>query len=221
MAVAKSGTTTPHHTELSRPLVLLHPSSSTRVSVSTPSSAASWTAAEVARDTFHDWLHEQDTAGHLVGFEAAELDEDNPAAATDARTERELVLTSYWLEHLAGLLNFPSGTSEATAQVLDASFRHLDAHFLASTDVHSLAAALAAPVRALVISSYYHARTKLQVAGIDLPAPHGGALLAEASAGTAELYAVFGGQGMNEVYFDELQVRFRFLAAGSRSGTLT
>ncbi|KAK4705985.1 hypothetical protein P7C70_g226, partial [Phenoliferia sp. Uapishka_3] len=207
MLSGKSGTSTPAHTELSRPLVLVHAPTQTRISISTPSNQTDWTAAEVARDTFHDWLHLEDKSGHLIGFDAAELDEDNPAAAGEDQLEKELVLTAYFLTHVASLLSFPSGTSAATSAVLSATFNHLDSHFLANTDVHSLAASFTPPIRSLVISSYYAARTKLHNAGLakSLPKPKGGALLSEAAAGTAELYAVFGGQGMNEVYFEELE----------------
>ena len=205
-----SGTTTPSaHTATSRPLVLLHPTTQTRISVNVPSTPQEWIAAEVARDTFHDWIHAQDKDGHLIGFDLVEPDEDNPSQAAEDAYEKELVLSSYFLAHVAGLLSFPSSTSSATAAVLLATFAHFSSHFLATTDVHSLAASFPTPVRSLVVSSYFAARTKLEFAGLgkSLPTSEQSALLQEASAGSSELYALFGGQGMNEVYFEELQVR--------------
>ncbi|KAM0752633.1 fatty acid synthase [Meredithblackwellia eburnea MCA 4105] len=213
--VSRSGTATPAHTELTRPLVLIHQPTQTRISISTPSQQSHWTAAEVARDTFHDWLHAQDKAGHLAGFDAVEAednnsgDDDTPADGS-ANSERELVLTSYFLTHVASLLSLPSGTSAATSQVLLATFSYLHHEFLTDKDVHSLAASLAPPIRSLVIQSFFAARTKLFFNGLEdqLPPVKESTLLAEAKNGKAELYAVFGGQGMNEVYFDELQTLF-------------
>lgn len=204
-----TGTSTPVHTATTRPLVLLHPSSQTRVSLHVPSTSQEWIAAEVARDTFQDWLHAAEKNGNLVGFEAAEID-DEQAEGDEAYDEMELVLTSYFLTHVAGLLPFPqTATSPSTAAVLLAAFNHFSATFLHGTDIHTLAATLPAPVRALVISSYFLAKTKLQVEGLGkvLPRQSESALLQKVSSGQAELYALFGGQGMNEVYFDELQVR--------------
>ncbi|KPV74346.1 uncharacterized protein RHOBADRAFT_37342 [Rhodotorula graminis WP1] len=178
---AGTGANTPFHTATSRPLVLLHPSTQTRVS-----------------------LH--DKSGNLVGFEAAEIDEDD--VAQDGIDEHQLVLTAYFLAHVASLLPFPAtATSPATAAVLHAAFTYFAHEYLSTTDVHSLGAALSAPVRTLVISSYFVAKSKLETAGHarTLPKQPQPALLQQASKGTAELYALFGGQGMNEVYFDELQ----------------
>lgn len=210
-----SGTSTPAlgHTATARPLVLLHSPTLTRISINVPSSAQEWIAAEVARDTFHDFLHYQEQQGHLVGFDAVEADEDNPDAASDDQREKQLVLAAYFLQHTASLLSFPeSSTAPATAQVLLASYSYFVNSFLApsSTDIHSLAAGIPAPLRALVISAYFAARTKLHNAGLSTKIPKAegeeSALLKGASKGDVELYALFGGQGMNEVYFDELQV---------------
>lgn len=212
-----SGTTTPLHTDSARPLVLLHANTTSRISIPVPSTANEWTAAEVARDTFQDWLHEQDAEGSLIGLDVVELDEDNPHAASEDTLEKELVLTAYFISHVVGLLStFPSSTSASTSSILLASFSYFVRTFLSETDVHSLGASFPAPICSLVISSYFAARTKLEIAGLrdELPKVRGSALLREASEGTSELYAVFGGQGMNEVYFDELQVSSGPLVAG-------
>lgn len=213
-----SGTSTPalHHTATTRPLVLLHTPTQTRVSIHVPSSAQEWIAAEVARDTFQDWLHEQEQQGHLIGFDAVEAADENDVGAEAAsaqlqadRDEKQLVLSAYFLRHVASLLTFPAqATSPQTAQVLLAALSYFSTQFLDSTDVHSLSATLAAPIRSLVIGSYYSARTKLEISGLarQVPKFESSSLLRQASSGESELYALFGGQGMNEVYFDELQV---------------
>ncbi|GAA6023018.1 hypothetical protein JCM11491_000358, partial [Sporobolomyces phaffii] len=203
-----TGASTPVHTATTRPLVLLQPTTQTRISIHVPSTPQEWIAAEVARDTFQDWIHAANKDGHLVGFDAAEADDEE--GGNDEGSEKELVLTAYFLSHVAGLLPFPAtATSPATAAVLLAAFSHFTSTYLASADIHSLAASLPAPVRALLISSFYIARSKLENAGFSksLPKQIDSALLKKAVAGESELYALFGGQGMNEVYFDELQVR--------------
>lgn len=205
-----SGSTTPSgHTANTRPLVLLHTLTQTRISINVQSTPQEWIAAEVARDTFHDWIHASEKDGHLIGFDAVEADEDNPGLAAEDAREKQLVLTSYFLSHLAGLLASPSSTSVPTASVLLDSFIHYKSHFLSSIDVHTLAATFPTPIRSLVISSHFAAKSSLEKAGLAkaLPKMVQSALLGEATVGSTELYALFGGQGMNEVYFDELQVR--------------
>lgn len=205
-----TGASTPVHTATTRPLVLLQPTTQTRISIHVPSTPQEWIAAEVARDTFQDWIHAANKDGHLVGFDAAEVDdEESSSGGNDQGSEKELVLTAYFLSHVAGLLPFPAtATSPATAAVLLAAFSHFTSTYLSSTDIHSLAASLPAPVRALLVSSFYIARSKLENAGLakSLPKQIESALLKKAVNGESELYALFGGQGMNEVYFDELQV---------------
>lgn len=85
-------------------------------------------------------------------------------------------------------------------------FKHFTSAYLSKKDIHLLSSGYDTEVRKVVLSSYYQAlaalRTK-QVAGIPL-GPQS-ALFAAATAGKASIFALFGGQGTNEVYFDELQ----------------
>ncbi|GAA5936216.1 hypothetical protein JCM1841_007037 [Sporobolomyces salmonicolor] len=207
-----TGTSTPVHTATTRPLVLLQPTTQTRISINVPSTSQEWIAAEVARDTFQDWIHEANKHGHLVGFDAAEVDDESEG---DAEDEKELVLTAYFISHVAGMLPFPAtATSPATAAVLLAAFTHFNSAYLSGTDIHTLGASLPAPVRALIISSFFVAKSKLEAEGFGkvLPKAAGSALLKKVDAKEAELYALFGGQGMNEVYFDELQTLYDLYA---------
>ncbi|GJN90263.1 hypothetical protein Rhopal_003264-T1 [Rhodotorula paludigena] len=201
-----TGASTPVHTATTRPLVLLHPATQTRVSLHVPSTPQEWIAAEVARDTFQDWLHAEEKLGNLVGFEAAEVDDEQDESGVGS--EKQLVLAAYFLAHVASLLPFPAtATSPATAAVLLAAYNYFSSSYLQGTDVHSLGASLPAPVRSLVISSFFLAKSKLEVEGLAkvLPKQSLSDLLRKAATGQAETYALFGGQGMNEVYFDELQ----------------
>ncbi|GAA6028639.1 hypothetical protein JCM8097_007324 [Rhodosporidiobolus ruineniae] len=211
MARIATGASTPVHTATTRPLVLLHPASQTRLSINVPSTPQEWTSAEVSRDTFQDWLHAQEKQGNLVGFEAAEVDDEQAGVEGAEGSETQLVLNAYFLAHVAGLLPFPAtATSPATAAVLLAAFTHFTSTFLQGTDIHSLGASLPAPVRSLVISSFFLAKTKLEGEGLAkvLPQAAPSTLLQQVETKQAELYALFGGQGMNEVYFDELQTLY-------------
>jgi fatty acid synthase subunit alpha len=85
-------------------------------------------------------------------------------------------------------------------------FSHFTSQHLASQDVHSLSASFDTQVRKTVIASYFQALTTLQKYQVDnIPAAPVSALLDAAKNGHASIYAIFGGQGTNEVYFDELQ----------------
>lgn len=218
---------TPNHTASTRPLVLLN--EAIKVSLAVPSSQPIWTAAQIATDSFHDALKLGLASGEMIGFDVIELDEDDPdQAKKDDEREKELVLTVHFLLHLAQLLEFPSETSAATASVLLATFTYFSTTYLIKdgVEVHTLAATFPAPIRSLILSAYFSARSKLHVAGSSshLPPVIIGGLLEAAREGKAEVYALFGGQGMNEVYFDELQVRpppflylsFLFTCCGTR-----
>ena len=210
---AHSGTATPAHTSSSRPLVVLHPHTNTRISIIVSSANAEWTAAEVARDTFSDWLAAEEKAGTLLGFDILELDEDNENQAKDDAFEKGLVLSAYFLNHLTTLLgDLPSETSVATNSVLLSTFKYFSDTFLLDSDVHTLASSFPADIRSLVIKGFFNGRAKLEIAGLGgeiSSRAEGGLLeLAGKADGGVQLYALFGGQGMNEVYFDELQVSF-------------
>ena len=62
-------------------------------------------------------------------------------------------------------------------------------------------------IRGVVLSAYFRALTTLRERAVDAPIPKqpGSALLAAALSKKASIFALFGGQGTNEVYFDELQ----------------
>ncbi|KAI5478179.1 fatty acid synthase subunit beta [Pseudohyphozyma bogoriensis] len=173
-----------------RPLLLQH--NATRVSVPVSAAQQDWTAAELARDSFHDALEQPDA--DYVGFDdAVEGDDDaDPAAKDEAEREREMVLLAHFVEHL---VQQPSSTLQPAYDLFVATY-------LDGTDIHTLAARLTKDVQQLVIRAFFKAKVTLG-AKSDL-AP----LLVDAGAGKANVYALFGGQGMNEVYFDELQTLF-------------
>jgi len=88
-------------------------------------------------------------------------------------------------------------------EVLKLVLNEFERIFLQGNDVHALAASLPGiPLKKLVVvRSYYAAR-----ASVTRPIrPHRSALFRAASDEEAKLYAVFGGQGNIEEYFDELR----------------
>ena len=73
--------------------------------------------------------------------------------------------------------------------------------------MHNLAVSFDSEVRKKVLSAYFLGLHTLE-SNIDaeqVPRPKESALLTAALKGEASVYAIFGGQGTNEVYFDELQ----------------
>jgi fatty acid synthase subunit alpha len=80
---------------------------------------------------------------------------------------------------------------------------------LSKRDIHSLAATFDADVRKTVLTSYFLAISALEAHVPDqVPRAPQSALLNAAASGEAEIYALFGGQGTNEVYFDELKLLY-------------
>lgn len=75
--------------------------------------------------------------------------------------------------------------------------------YLSQQDVHTLAAAFDTDVRKTVLANYFRAFAALEAKNIsEIPRAPSPALFTTQD---ASIYAIFGGQGTNEVYFDELQ----------------
>ena len=74
-------------------------------------------------------------------------------------------------------------------------------------DIHSLTSTFDTNTRKIVLSAYFLAVATLKAQGIDasIPKQPESVLLAAALSKKASIFALFGGQGTNEVYFDELQ----------------
>ena len=88
-------------------------------------------------------------------------------------------------------------------EVLSLVLLEFERAFLRGNEVHALAASLPGipQKKSIVVQSYYTSR---QAVGRPIK-PHDSALLREASDGNASLYAIFGGQGNIEEYFEELR----------------
>ncbi|KAF8869417.1 hypothetical protein BD779DRAFT_1807024 [Infundibulicybe gibba] len=78
--------------------------------------------------------------------------------------------------------------------------------YLSTTDLHTLTSAYDTEVRKTVLTSCNHAPAELEGQEVeDIPTGSEPALLSATTGGDATIFALFGGQGTNEVYFDELQ----------------
>ncbi|KAF8525925.1 hypothetical protein BU17DRAFT_74311 [Hysterangium stoloniferum] len=160
-----------------------------RISIPVSAKAADWIAAEILREEFL----------HVTKIEDA-------VDATDQLGDEAEV------ELLGKLLAFASakvakeGTSSHVS-ILLAIMSQFTSTYLATSDIHSLVLSYDTAVRRDVLTAYFAAMATLEscVDPSEIPRPPPSALLAAVSSSKASIYALFGGQGTNEVYFDELQ----------------
>jgi hypothetical protein len=198
-----------------RPLVLQHLPSGARVSIPVSSDHQAWTVADVARERFVGFLDsDADVELSLVAGEddtptADDEDVDQEAKRDAAKTEREILLLSHFLRFLTST----TANNTLVVDLLLAAFAHfVNTHLTPSgKDVHSLVSSLDNEKRRIVLRAFYEAREALRVARAPTPPEPVGRLFGpdriDAGDRQKEIYALFGGQGTNEVYFDEFQVR--------------
>jgi fatty acid synthase subunit beta len=164
-----------------RPLVL-H-SSAARISIPVPASPLSaWVASEVLAQDFHD------SRAGLDDEEPLPVEETEEGAVKPAPSNEPQDKVSV-------------GDSAELAQVLFAAYERFNELFLSSLNVHSLVQSFEPEARAEVLTAYFKAFTVARaVLGNDkVKIAHASALLQAAKNGEAELYGLFGGQGVNEV----------------------
>jgi fatty acid synthase subunit beta len=176
-----------------RPLVI-H-STATRISIPVPASPLSaWVTSEVLAQDFHD---------SRVGLDddvpppAEEVEEG--AVPTPPSNESQIKLLARFLAFTASRYTSSPGTE--LAQVLLAAYDRFNELFLSAINIHSLVQSLDPETRAEILTAYFRAFTIAREAlgGSKVKLAHTSALLEAAKAGDAELYALFGGQGVNEV----------------------
>ena len=129
----------------------------------------------------------------------ATLPEPTDELAQDDEPSSAAELVARYLGHIS--LEVDEG--EDFAEVLKLTLNEFERVFLQGNDVHALAASLPgiAPKKLKVIQSYYAAR-----ASANRPLrSHPSALFRAAEDQEAGLYAIFGGQGNIEEYFEELR----------------
>jgi hypothetical protein len=188
------GSSTPQ----TRPLVLQQ--ASTRLSVNIPASTETWVAAEVIREEFyHSIAADEDIAAIQAFDEDAVVD---AAAVSEQLQEAQVKLLSKFIAYVNTKV-ISSGSASATdaSQLLLSSLEKFNDTFLASQSIHTLTQSYDAEDRSKVLSAYYKAFSTLrEVYGKSkVPAVQTSALLKEAQEGKAHVYAIFSGQGCNEV----------------------
>ena len=166
-----------------------------QISIPVSTQADEWTAAEVLRDEFTHVQATDDAVDTTAQLENA----------TDASVE----LFSRFLGFTAGKLDEDAQSEAARTSVLLKSLRHFTASHLSSQDIHVIVAAFDTEVRKTVLTAYFQALAALKAKKVSsIPRAPSSALLLAAANGNASIYALFGGQGTNEVYFDELQALY-------------
>ncbi|KAG8716660.1 3-oxoacyl-[acyl-carrier-protein] synthase [Ceratobasidium sp. 394] len=180
-----------------RPLVIQ--AGAARVSFPVPATGSAWIAAEVLREEFkHEYVPRD--------VPQVEQSEDEPGVNPAAALEAQVELAAAFLGSIASKVGSDAQSTHARVQVLHAVTAHFTSEFLSRRDVHTLAATFDSDVRKQVLTSYFLAIDALETHVPDqVPRAPQSALFNAAVSGEAEIYALFGGQGTNEVYFDELK----------------
>ncbi|RDB25744.1 Fatty acid synthase subunit alpha [Hypsizygus marmoreus] len=166
-----------------------------RVSIPVSTNTDEWIAAEVLRD---DFVHHQS----LVDAVDVTAQLENAAEAT-------IELSASFLGFVANTLHDDPQSTKARTSLLLNVLKHFSTSYLSTKDVHTLTSAFDTEVRKAVLSAYFQAVAALQAQNVtDIPAGPTSALLTAATTSKASIFALFGGQGTNEVYFDELQALY-------------
>lgn len=220
---SSSSNTSPSGGEPRRPIQLNTPGIQVRIPVPV-SPYEAWIAAVILRDEFHRALStlqneeekealelkEDDAAG------AANIEEDDPQAVLKLQAMRKqrtlearIILTAKFMGFLVSKLEGKAVKSSYETRVLECTWSYFNKHFLSDgTDVHKVVASLDNKVRPSVLRSYFEAFVVLDSAGSASPGIAYPRLLQAIDKKEAQAFVLFGGQGNNEVYFNELQALY-------------
>ncbi|KAJ7769033.1 fatty acid synthase, partial [Mycena olivaceomarginata] len=163
-----------------------------RVSIPVSTSTDEWISAEILRDEF---VHEQSL-----------VDAIDTTADLENEAEAAVELAARFLGFVAQKLHQLTESTAARTSLLLNVFKYFTSAYLHTKEIHCLVASYDTEVRKTVLSSYFLALAALRENKVDdIPSGPHSALLAAVAAKKASVFALFGGQGTNEVYFDELQ----------------
>ena len=133
-------------------------------------------------------------------------------AALENATEASVELFARFLSFVAGKLDEDAESDAARTSILLKSIKYFTSSYLTTQDIHVIVASFDTEVRKTVLSAYFKAVAALEAKNVEkIPRAPSSALLTAATTQGASIYAIFGGQGTNEVYFDMLRV-YRSLA---------
>jgi fatty acid synthase subunit alpha, fungi type len=137
----------------------------------------------------------------------------SPSSTTESADGLEPVPHQEEAELFARFMNFvvkDLAESASRLAVLKSTFYAFVGKFLTNVDVHTFVADFETEARQLILSSFYSTLMALQHAGVEgLQRGPPSSLIADAATRKASVYALFGGQGANEIYFDELFALFK------------
>ncbi|CAH7674047.1 hypothetical protein BY996DRAFT_7786525 [Phakopsora pachyrhizi] len=193
----------------SRPLVLAHLPSFSRVSFPIDSSDSSLIDAEISREEFSLWLDRQFNSPLRALADQPDSQSEDEIGENDSESEAENVKARRLLEAnlllLAHYLEF-SSTRSSDQALTKAALNHFHQSVLrnSSLDVYFASAELTSSeeARKYVIKAYFLARGAFDDQS-SVPELVLGKLWGANSC--SKLFGVFGGQGVNETYWDELE----------------
>ncbi|CAO1632127.1 unnamed protein product [Parajaminaea phylloscopi] len=209
--------------DTSRPIIISSSSGAgaTFVRIAVPFEPASaWIAAEVVRDEFQRFLAktQNEDASLNVQQEQAAADEEaatgspvDAAKAAAAASGPRITLLSKFLGFLAQKLRATDAPLRHELEVLSRAWHQFHADFLGTaSDVHGVVnAAIDIDQRPVVLRNFFEAYSVLETAGrLDAAALRTPKLFRLVEQDKAKAFAIFGGQGNNEVYFNELQALY-------------
>ena len=154
-----------------------------------------WIVADVLREEFQRSL-----AASPEAVDVLEVQEEQEVAgaAEKAAGEAKINLAAKFLGFLASRASVKTSSHELN--LLHHAWAHFYEEFLAEHgSVHDLVAAIDSDLRTPVLRSYFEAYVQLETAGKAKPSLVTPKLFSLSAQNKAEVYAVFGGQGNNEV----------------------
>lgn len=155
-----------------------------------------WIVADVLREEFQRSLAASPEATDAL--EVQEEQENAAGAAEKAASEAKINLAAKFLGFLASRASVKTSSHELN--LLHHAWAHFHEEFLAEHgSVHDLVAAIDTDLRSSVLRSYFEAYVQLETAGKAKPSLVTPKLFSLSADNKAELHAVFGGQGNNEV----------------------
>ena len=156
-----------------------------------------WIAADVLREEFQRSLAASPEATDVI--EVQEEQED-AGAADKAASEAKVNLAAKFLGFLASRVSLKASSHELN--LLQHAWAHFHQEFLAQHgSVHDLVAAIDSDLRTPVLRSYFEAYAQLESTDKVKPSLVAPKLFSLSAQNKAEVHAVFGGQGNNEVSF--------------------
>ncbi|PWN49564.1 fatty acid synthase [Violaceomyces palustris] len=192
-------------------------SSKTRAEANIPldsSTIRDWFSIESIKADFQ--RHPLYTSSPEAATHSAPIAGEGENVSSDGSSSPSAYDQALFLANFARFLAERIREAKATCQAFDcelallkSSWKRFHAEFLpGSANIHGFAHALEVESRSRLIRAYFETYTELGLHGPVEPELKQPKVLRDALTGEANIYAVFGGQGNNLAYFDELQTLY-------------